>query len=44
MNIVEIKTFKFEELTEQAQQIAIEQYRNSDHLDYEWFDYSKLAP
>ena len=41
MNIVEIKTFKFEELAEQSQQIAIEQYRDSDHLDYEWFDYSK---
>ena len=38
MNIVEIKTFKFEELKEQAQQNAIEQYRNSDHLEYGWHD------
>ncbi len=41
MNIEKIKTFKFEELAEQSRQIAIEQYRDSDHLDYEWFDYSK---
>ena len=33
MNIEEIKTFKFEELAEQSQQIAIEQYRDIDHLD-----------
>ena len=38
MNIVEIKTFKFEELAEQAQQNAIEQYRDSDHLEYGWHD------
>ena len=38
MNIVEIKTFKFEELTEQAQQNAIEQFRNNDHLEYGWHD------
>ncbi len=39
MNIIEIKTFKFEELTDKAQQNAIEQYRDSDHLDHEWYDF-----
>lgn len=41
MKQVIIKTFKFDELSEQSKQTAIDQYRESDHLDYEWFDYSK---
>lgn len=41
MNIVEIKAYKFEELTEQAQQNAIEQYRDGDHLEHEWYDFIK---
>lgn len=41
MNQIIIETFKFNELTEQSKQIVIDQYRESDHLYYEWFDYSK---
>lgn len=41
MNLVTIKTFKFNELSEKSKQVAIDQYRDSDHLDYEWYDYSK---
>ena len=40
MKQVTIEIFKFSELSEQSKQIAIDQYRGSDHLDYDWFDYS----
>ena len=39
MNIVEIKTFKFSELSEKAKQVAIEQYRNDAFYPHdEWYD------
>ena len=41
MNIVEIKTFKFDELSPEAQQTAIDQYRDGDHLEYGWYDFIK---
>lgn len=41
MKQVTIETFKFNELSDEAKQTAIDQYRESDHLDYEWFDCSK---
>ena len=41
MKQVTIETFKFNELSDEAKQVAIDQYRDSYHLDYEWFDYSK---
>ena len=39
MNIVEIKTFKFNELSPEAQQVAIDQYRESDHLIDGWHEH-----
>ena len=41
MNIVEIKTFKFDELSSEAQQKAVDQYRESDYLDYGWHESDK---
>lgn len=39
MNIVEIKTFKFDELSPEAQQVAINQYRESDNLYEGWYEH-----
>ena len=42
MNIVEIKTFKFSELSEKAKQVAIDQYRNDEFYPFDdWHDFIK---
>lgn len=41
MNIVEIKTFKFDELSPEAQHVAINQYRESDHAYDGWYGHIK---
>ena len=42
MNIVEIKTFKFSELSEKAKQVAIDQYRNDEFYPFDdWYDFIK---
>ena len=33
MNQLIIETFKFNELSEKSKQVAIDQYRESDHLE-----------
>lgn len=42
MNIVETKTFKFDELSPEAQQVAIDQYRNDEFYPFDdWYDFIK---